>query len=60
MVFPTDSQVIVGSVPHADGTFDKTSDLSTSVVNGFFTLPALEAVNTGVAYVVPAAKGTHL
>jgi hypothetical protein len=47
----------VGSVPHADGTFDKTSDLSTTVINGFFTLPALEAVNTGVAYVVPAAKG---
>eukprot|EP00884_Botryococcus_braunii_P015883 jgi/Botrbrau1/2979/Bobra.0026s0042.2 len=50
-------QVIVGSIPHADGTFDKTSDLSTVVLNGFFTLPALEAVNTGVAYVVPAAKG---
>ena len=53
------SQVIVGSYPHGDGTFDKANDFQSVVVDGAWTMPVSTVkLHAGqVAYVVPAAKG---
>ena len=55
------AQVIIGSYPHADGTFDKANDFQSIVLDGAWTMALSTAkLHAGqVAYVVPAAKGAH-
>ena len=52
-------QVIIGSYPHGDGTFDKANDFQSVVVDGAWTMGLATAkLHAGqVAYIVPAAKG---
>ena len=52
-------QVIIGSYPHGDGTFDKANDFQSVVVDGAWTMGSGTAkLHAGqVAYIVPAAKG---
>ena len=54
-------QVIIGSYPHGDGTFDKANDFQSVVVDGAWSmgLGTLKLHSGQVAYVVPAAKGAH-
>ena len=56
------SQVIIGSYPHGDGTFDKANDFQSVVVDGAWTMGLATAkLHAGqVAYIVPAAKGEWL
>ena len=56
------SQVIIGSYPHGDGTFDKANDFQSVVVDGAWTMGlAIAKLHAGqVAYIVPAAKGEWL
>ena len=53
------SQVIIGSYPHGDGTFDKANDFQSVVVDGAWSMGLATAkLHAGqVAYIVPAAKG---
>ena len=55
-------QVIIGSYPHGDGTFDKANDFQSIVLDGAWTMALSTAkLHAGqVAYVVPAAKGARL
>ena len=55
-------QVIIGSYPHGDGTFDKANDFQSVVVDGAWSmgLGTLKLHSGQVAYVVPAAKGAHV
>lgn len=55
-------QVIIGSYPHGDGTFDKANDFQSVVVDGAWTMGLATAkLHAGqVAYIVPAAKGEWL
>ncbi len=55
-------QVIIGSYPHGDGTFDKANDFQSVVVDGAWTMGLATAkLHAGqVAYIVPAAKGQWL
>ena len=55
------AQVIIGSYPHADGTFDKANDFQSIVLDGAWTMALSTAkLHAGqVAYVVPAAKGAR-
>ena len=52
-------QVIIGSYPHGDGTFDKANDFQSVVVDGAWSMGLATAkLHAGqVAYIVPAAKG---
>ena len=52
-------QVILGSQPHDDGTFDRTNTFTTLVSNGAWSVPSADAARRAdqVAYIVPAAKG---
>ena len=52
-------QVIIGSYPHGDGTFDKANDFQSVVVDGAWSMALATAkLHAGqVAYIVPAAKG---
>lgn len=52
-------QVIIGSYPHGDGTFDKANDFQSVVVDGAWNMGLGTAkLHAGqVAYIVPAAKG---
>jgi len=52
-------QVIIGSYPHGDGTFDKANDFQSVVVDGAWTMGLGTAkMHAGqVAYIVPAARG---
>lgn len=54
-------QVIIGSYPHGDGTFDKANDFQSVVVDGSWRTPIATAkLHAGqVSYVVPAAKGNN-
>ena len=51
-------QVILGTQPGSDGTFDKVSDFAGTVTDGAWSVDLdIVANSTGdVAYVVPAAK----
>ena len=53
------AQVILGSQPHDDGTFDRTNTFTTLVSNGAWSVPSADAARRAdqVAYIVPAAKG---
>lgn len=53
------AQVILGSQPHDDGTFDRTNTFATLVSNGAWSVPSADAARRAdqVAYIVPAAKG---
>ena len=53
-------QVILGSIPGSDGSFDKVNDFTASINNGAWSVPLSTLLNeTGdVAYVVPAARST--
>lgn len=54
-----EQQVIIGSYPHGDGTFDKANDFQSVVVDGAWSMALATAkLHAGqVAYIVPAAKG---
>ena len=51
-------QVVLGSLPHADGNFDRPSDFTTTVVDGMWNLTTeqLEEFAGQVGYIVPASK----
>ena len=51
-------QVILGSEPGSDGSFDKVNDYAGTINDGAWSVPLPTLVNTcgEVAYVVPAAK----
>lgn len=54
-------QVVVGSIPHADGNFDRNNNFTTVIKNGSVEMP-LDTTNSfagQVAYVIPASKGQH-
>ena len=54
-------QVVIGSIPHADGNFDRNNNFSTVIKNGTVDMP-LDVTNSfsgQVAYVIPASKGKH-
>jgi len=54
-------QAVIGSVPHADGNFDRNNNFSTVITDGKVSIP-IDTINSfagSVAYVIPASKSEH-
>lgn len=52
-------QIVIGSIPHADGNFDRNNNFTAVIANGSVEMP-LDTTNSfagQVAYVIPASKG---
>lgn len=53
-------QTVVGSIPHADGNFDRTNNFTSVITEGVSNMTTAMANDLAgqVAYVIPASKGT--
>jgi len=58
----TPVQAVIGSVPHADGNFDRSNNFSTTIVDGVVQIPTstIDSFAGNVVYVIPASKSTLL